>query len=71
MKGVKENKGRKMGAVLKQQILFLFSIIYMLILEALFERGIWYHVYNQNVEVNLVLVPEDLQPVRVKKCIKE
>lgn len=28
-------------------------------LEALFERGIWYRVYNQNIEVNLVLVSED------------
>lgn len=43
----------------------------MLILEALFEREIWYRVYNQNVEVNLVLVPEEFQPVRVKNCIKE
>lgn len=43
----------------------------MLILEALFERGVWYSVYNQNVEVNLVLVPEDLQPVMAKKRIKE
>lgn len=59
-----------MGTVLKQQVLFLFSVIYADI-EALFERGIWYGVYNQNVEVLLVLVLEDFQPVTVKKYIKE